>query len=145
MCIRDSPYLDQVASNIIAAIKLPVEIQISMLGEASVLWKKLGDPGKSQAMIEAAEKSIGRKLEVIFQPFAYSKLAETYAATGDLGKARTYYLRALDIAIELVNRRPRAIAGVDVCVLLTGHKEVMDGYIQKKLERLAGTFDATQP
>jgi len=137
--------LDQVASNIIGAVRLPVDIQISMLGEASVLWNKLGDRGKSQGMIDAAEKSIGRKLEVIFQPFAYAKLAETYAATGDLAKARAYYLRALDIAIELVNRRPRAIAGVDVCVLLTGHKEVMDGDIQKKLERLAGTFDAAQP
>ena len=137
--------LEQVGSNVVGAVKLPVEVQISLLSQGAILWKRFGDQGKSQALIDAAEISITRQLEVIFQPFAYAELADTYAAIGDQVKARALYLQALDIAIELVNRRPRAIAGVDVCVSLTGHKEVMDADIQKKLERLNGTFDATQP
>jgi len=137
--------LDEVASKVVSATKLPAEIQVSLLSQGVILWNRMGNPAKSKALLDAAETSIGRRLDVIFQPFAYAKLAEAYAVSGDVVKARSLYGRALDIAANLVNRRPRAIAGVEVCVSLAEHKEVIDAGIQKALDRLVGTFNAAQP
>lgn len=137
--------LDEVSGKIVAATRLPPEIQVSLLSQGVILWNRMGDPVKAKALLEAAGVSIARRLDVIFQPDAYAKLAEAYVASGDLGKARSLYSHALDIAANLVNRRPRAIAGVDVCVSLAEHKEVIDAGIQKALDRLVGTFNATQP
>jgi tetratricopeptide (TPR) repeat protein len=138
-------YLKDVSPKIVAAAKLPPEVQAAMLCRGAVLWKKLGDPLQGEVLRGEAEKSVERRLELIFKPDAYAKIAEVFAQSGDLAQARIWYNRALDLAITLVNSRPRALAGVDVCVSLAGHKEVIDADIQKRLERLAGTFDARQP
>lgn len=135
-----------VSSNIVAAAaKLPPEIQASMLSHGAILWSRLGEPKKGEELLGEAEKAIGRSPEIVFQPSAYADVADAYAAAGDMAQARALYTRALDIAAALVNPRPRAMAGVDVCVSLTGHKEVIDAGIQKGLDRLLATFHATQP
>ena len=137
--------LDGVSSNIVAAVKLPPEIQTSLLSHGAILWKTLGVPKKGDELIGVAEKAIERKLDVIFQPAAYCSIAEAYVASGDMARARAFYSRALDTAVGLVNRRPRAVAGVDVCMSLAGHKEVIDTGIQKELDRLLATFHAKEP
>ncbi|MEI6563080.1 MAG: hypothetical protein WCO42_02095 [bacterium] len=138
-------HLALTSSNITIAVKLPPEVHSAMLCQCALLWKKLGQPQNGEALRGEAEKAIARKMEVIFQPGAYAIIATMYAEAGDLAQARTWYGRALDVAAGLENRRPRAQAGVEVCESLARHKEVIDAGIQKRLERLNGTFDVAQP
>ena len=138
-------HLEEVASNVVATVKLPPEVRASILSQGALLWKRLGEPQRGVDLLHAAEQTVTNKLEVIFQPEAYAKLAEGYAAAGDAAQAHALYTRALDIAAGLVNRRPRAIAGVDVCVSLAGHTEVIDTGIQERLDRLLARFNATVP
>jgi len=138
-------HLTELTSNVVAAVKLPPDAQASMLCRGSILWNKLGEPGKSETLRGVAEKALERKLEDIFQPGTYATIAGVYAETGDMTQARICYARALDLAAGLENRRPRAQAGVAVCVSLAGHKGVIDAGIQKGLDRLRETFDAAKP
>jgi len=138
-------HLEEVASNVVGAVKLPPEVRVSFLSQGALMWQRLNEPQKALAICNVAEQAMTNTLDVIFQPEAYSKLAECYIAIGDMPQARATYGRALDIAVGLLNRRPRANAGVEVCLSLAAHKEVIDADIQKRLERLVGTFDAKQP
>ncbi|MEI6787172.1 MAG: hypothetical protein WCL49_01715 [bacterium] len=134
-----------ISTTITTAVKLPPEVHAAMLCQCALLWKNLGQPKNAEGLRSEAEKTIARKLEVIFQPGAYAVIGTMYADTGDLTQAREWYGRALDVAAGLENRRPRAQAGVEVCESLAKHKEVIDAGIQKRLERLNGTFDAAKP
>ena len=137
--------LEEVASNVVAAVKLPAEIRVSILSQGAILWKRLGEPQRSVELLHAAELTMSNKLQEIFQPEAYARMGTGYVAAGDVAHAHAFYARALDIAGGLANRRPRAQAGVEVCIALAEHPEIMDADIHKKLDRLLASFHATQP
>ena len=145
LVVQAGPCLQNVASNVVAAEKLPPDVQVSMLSQAAILWQRLGEPQRSAALLTVAEQAIRTGLETIYQPGAYAKLADAYATDKDAVHAQTFYNRGLDIANGLANRRPRAMAGVDVCVSLAGHDEIADAGIRKRLDDLLATFRATQP
>ena len=138
-------HLEDLGSNVVAAVKLPPEVGASILSQGAVAWSRLKEPGRGVDLLRAAEEGVKSRLEPMFQPGAYASLAEGYAAIGDAGQARALYAQALEISCGLPYVRPRALAGVDVCVSLAGHKELIDAGIQKGLDRLRASFHATQP
>jgi tetratricopeptide (TPR) repeat protein len=138
-------HLEPIGSNVVAAVNMPPEVRAGILSEGAGCWVKLGEPLRGIELLRAAEESVHSRLEPMFRPGAWARLAEGYMAAGDLKQARALYARALDIATGLEHLRPRALAGVDVCVSLAGHGEVVNADIQQRLERLAATFPAGQP
>jgi tetratricopeptide (TPR) repeat protein len=124
---------------------MPPEVRGGILSDGAACWAKMGEPQRGLELLRAAEEPVHSRLEPMFRPGAWARLGEGYIAAGDLKQARSLYARALDLAAGLQHLRPRALAGVEVCVSLARHGEVVDAEIQQGLDRLAATFQAAKP
>ena len=111
------------------------------MAQLAVRWGLLREAERVAACERAAEPLI-RQLQAIEQPALFALLGEAWARLGDTQKGLTYYEHAMALAGQLTNPRPRAMAGVDICLSLERarlrHRPVSEG-----LNRLLAGFGAT--
>jgi hypothetical protein len=110
------------------------------LGRLAIGWAGLRDAERLAECERAAEPLI-RQLQNIEQPALFAALGEARARLGDIQKGLTYYDHALELAGQLTNPRPRAIACVDICLSLDRarlrHRQISEG-----MNRLLAGFGA---
>lgn len=102
-------------------------------------WVRAGSEERARSLLEAIEQAIaGKKILKTDRPGFVANLASVYAVLGDEEGARREYRRALDLAKQLVNARPRALAIVEICSQMGRHGFEPGGPLAAKLE---GLFD----
>lgn len=109
-------WLSALSSNVTAST-LPAHIKSPLLGSVALRWAVLGEAERTAACIAAAEPLI-ESIQTIEQPALWALLGEASLASGDLEAARPWYRRAIDVAANLVNPRPRGMAFVEICLSL---------------------------
>ncbi len=133
-------WLDGVSSNVLTG-EIPAHLKAPLTAKLAVRWGVLGQAERLAECERVAEPLI-RQLQAIEQPALFAVLGEAWARLGDHQKASTYYEHALELAGQLTNLRPRAIACVDICLSLERarlrHRPVSEG-----LNRLLADFGAT--
>jgi tetratricopeptide (TPR) repeat protein len=135
-----NPWLEGVCSNALASAA-PAHIKAPIAAQLAIRWGSLRQADRVAECERAAEPLI-RQLQNIEQPALFAVLGEAWARLGDIQKGLTYYEHALELAGQLTNPRPRAIACVDICLSLERarlrHRPVSEG-----LNRLLAGFGAT--
>ena len=120
---------------------LPGHIKAPLLGRMLADWSGLGACSKwSEIFNSAAEIIESNDLQNIERPSAWALLAEASAELGKREKAEEIYRKAAGLALKLHNPRPRALAGVDICVSLA-RSGFMSEAVKGDIERLIGSFD----
>jgi tetratricopeptide (TPR) repeat protein len=113
----------------------------SGLGRLAVCWAGLRDGERVAECARAAEPLI-RQLQTIEQPALFAMQGEAWARLGDVQKALTSYEQALELAGQLTNPRPRAIACVEICLSLERARLRLKP-VSEGLNRLLAGFGAT--
>lgn len=83
----------------------------------AVRWAVLRDADRVAECVRVAEPLIAGQ-QAIEQPALVAQLGEAWTRLGERPKGRACYEHAMDLACRLTNPRPRAMAGVDVCLSL---------------------------
>lgn len=132
-------WLDGISTNILAAT-ISAHIKAPLVAQLAARWGMLGQAQRVAECERAAEPMI-RQLQSIEQPALFALLGEAWARLGDTQKALTHYEHALELAGQLTNPRPRAMACVEICLSLERarlrHRPVSEG-----LNRLLAGFGA---
>jgi hypothetical protein len=133
-------WLEGISSNILN-VATPAHIKAPLVAQLAIRWGVLGQADRLSECERVAEPLI-RQLQSIEQPALFALLGEAWARLGDAHKTWTYYEHALELAGQLTNPRPRAIACVDICLSLERarlrHRPISEG-----LNRLLAGFGAT--
>jgi tetratricopeptide (TPR) repeat protein len=133
------PWLEAVHSNVVNGAA-PAHIQAPLVAQLAVRWGAMGQADRL-AECERATEPLILQLQNIEQPALVVVLGEAWARLGDVQKALTYYERALELAGQLTNLRPRAMACVEICLSLEKaglrHRQITEG-----LNRLLAGFGA---
>lgn len=98
----------------IAASRYPGHIRTPLMAGAALRWGRLGERGRVEALQKDAEPLIEADTLDIERPSIHALFAEAWAAAGDRARALEDYGRAMKLASELANPRPRAKALVDI-------------------------------
>ena len=109
-------WLDSVSSNVLTG-PVPTHIRPQLLCQLGIQWSMLGETQRVDECVQVAEPLI-RKLQNIDQPVLFALLGEACVRLGSEQRGLTYYGQALEMAGQLTNRRPRAMACVDICLSL---------------------------
>ncbi len=118
----------------------PAHIKAPVVARLGVQCGLLGQRERLTECELAAEPLI-RQLQKIEQPALYALLGEARARLGDVQQAETHYRHAMEMAEELTNLRPRAIACVDICLSLDRARLRLK-WVGEGLNRLWMTFGA---
>ena len=111
------------------------------LGRLAICWAGLRDGARVAECAGAAEPLI-RQLQNIEQPAGFAMLGEAWARLGDTQKALPFYAQALELAGQLTNPRPRAIACMDICLSLERARLSLKP-VREGMNRLLADFGAT--
>lgn len=130
--------LEYVTTNV-ATLGLPGYLKAPLMAQVALRWARAGEPGRVAALALAAEPLIETDAQPIEQPSAWAVFAEAAAVAGDRTLAADLYRRAIAAAEGLVNRRPRAIACVDIA-LSAARSGFDDPTLRAGLNRLMATF-----
>lgn len=132
-------WLEGISSNILTG-KIPAHVKASQVVRLAVRWASLGHANHLDECTRAAETLI-RELQNIDQPALFAVLGEAWVRMGVNQKGLGYYEHALELAGNLTNSRPRAMACVEICLSLDRvglrHRPVNEG-----LNRLLAGFGA---
>jgi hypothetical protein len=100
------------------AANYPSNVRAAGLAHAAVRWGRLGETGIVAALEREYADGPGKRIELIERPAALASLGEAAALAGDAPRAQRLFAEALDVAAGLLNRRPRALACVEVMLSL---------------------------
>jgi tetratricopeptide (TPR) repeat protein len=132
-------WLENIASNVLNSTG-PAHLKAPLAAKLAVGWAQIGQVERLADCERAAEPLI-RQLQKIEQPALFALLGEARARLGDVQKGLTYYEHSLELAGQLTNPRPRAIACVEICLSLDRarlrHRQISEG-----LNRLLAGFGA---
>jgi hypothetical protein len=118
---------------------MPSQVQAGLLADAARAWARLGATGEVVRLRDQAVGLIERDLQNIEQPAALARVAEAEAAAGLAAEAGARMNRALEKAAALTNRRPRALAAVEICLAL--HRVQLDAAATgEAMAQLESTF-----
>lgn len=109
-------WLDAVTSNVLTG-RVPSHIKPPLLSQLSVRWGLLGQAERVAECARVADPLI-RQLQSIDQPAPLALLGEAYVRLGDKPRGLSYYEQAMTVTEGLINRRPRAMACVAICLSL---------------------------
>ncbi|MDZ4200020.1 MAG: hypothetical protein U1E27_12145, partial [Kiritimatiellia bacterium] len=109
-----------------------------VLARCAIRWGRLGDAQQVLELEQHTEPMI-QGLQGIEQPEQWALWAEAWQAAGDRAAAVERIERAVRIAQNLKNPRPRALAGVDICLSLA-RAGIEEPGLVSALETLQKTF-----
>jgi tetratricopeptide (TPR) repeat protein len=112
-----------------------------LLAKVARTWAECGNAERAVELLRSAEPIVSAALN-IEQPIVLSAVAAGYSAAGQEEEARRVYGEALDLAANLVNSRPRALAVSAICRSIGTEKLELDESTRERLEALfAGLGD----
>ncbi len=80
----------------------------------ALAWERLGERARCRQLLQEALVGV-EQAQDIDQPMVYAAVAGGYAAVRAEHQARQHFATGLDLAAQLINARPRALAVVELC------------------------------
>ncbi|NJN63653.1 MAG: hypothetical protein HC882_01425 [Acidobacteria bacterium] len=98
-------------------------------------WALAGNTSRSKQLLLKADKAVGAAM-LIERPAAVAMIARAYVSAGSKDEGMTHFDRALTLAANLENSRPRALALVAICRALGSAGISIEGPLKTRLDAL---------
>ncbi len=106
-----------------------------VLVQVALAWDRLEERGRCRGLLVEALRGV-TEAQDIDQPFVYAAVAGGYAAIREERQARQLYATGFELAGQLINSRPRALAVVELCRSMGLHGLRVTAAEQARLQEL---------